>query len=209
MPSLRSPLLHALGLLTLSALLPARLHAFQTVVIDAGHGGSDRGGIPGQHLCEKDLTLDVARRLRENLDAAGFKTVMTRSSDATVPLAERVAVANRQRDALFVSIHFNAALRHSASGIETYYYAPAAGPIAARIHRELVTTLPHEENRGVKQHRYFVLRKTRIPAVLAECGFLTNGSEGARCLKPAHRQCLADAIAAGIKASASPATKRG
>ena len=184
-----------------SLLAANRLFAFSTVVIDAGHGGKDRGGIPGQCISEKDLTLDVARRLRTDLREVGIRTVMTRSRDTFVSLKDRVAIANAQRNAVLISIHFNAAKRDGASGIETYFYQKSAIPLAQKIHARLVRTVSNEENRGVKSHRYYVLRKTRIPAVLAECGFLTNGPEGARCMKAAHRQKLADAIAAAIKSS--------
>lgn len=172
---------------------------FNTVVIDAGHGGKDRGGIPGQRISEKALTLDVARRLRADLREAGLHTVMTRTHDAFVSLQDRVAIANAQRNAVLVSIHFNAATRGGASGIETYYFKSAAAPLAMTIQTRLLKSVSNEDNRGVKPQRYYVLRKTQIPAVLVECGFLTNGSEGARCLQPAHRQRLADAIASAIE----------
>lgn len=175
--------------------------AFRTVVIDPGHGGRDRGGMPGQYLAEKNLTLDVAQRLRSDLRMAGLRTVMTRSGDRYVPLQKRVDIANAQRNAIFISIHFNAAQRRGASGFETYYYKRSALPLAASVQKRLLRSCPGEENRGIKEKRYFVLRKTRIPAVLAECGFLTNGKEGARCSNPAYRQRLADAIAAAIEAS--------
>src|ERR687888_1323115 len=79
-----------------------------TVVIDAGHGGYDRGGIPGQRIAEKDMTLDVALRLRNVLTASGHRVVMTRSTDVFVPLGGRVAIANSYRNAVFICIHFNA-----------------------------------------------------------------------------------------------------
>ena len=185
---------------------PAADCKFSTVVIDAGHGGHDRGGIPGQRACEKDLALDVARRLRDILQQDGIKTVMTRPDDTFIPLPERTAIANAQRDALFMSIHFNSAIRRGADGVETYYYNPGAGRIAARIHEELMRVEPGE-NRGVKRRAYYVLRKTRGPAVLAECGFLTNPAEAALCQKAAHRQEMAQAIAKAIEATRQkPAT---
>ena len=197
----RVPILLPLALLALFISMAANALAFTTIVIDPGHGGKDRGGIPGQRLSEKDLTLDVARRLRTDLREVGIRTVMTRTRDTFVSLQDRVAIANAQRNAIFVSIHFNAAKRYGASGIETYYYQRSALSLASQIQRRLLRTVPGEENRGVKSRRYFVLRKTRIPAVLAECGFLTNGPEGARCMRPAYRQRLADAIASAIRSS--------
>src|SRR5204863_1272613 len=88
-----------------------------TVVIDAGHGGHDRGGIPGQRIAEKDMTLDVAQRLKRVLAASGYRVVMTRDSDVFVSLGGRVAIANSYPDALFVCIHFNSAKRMGAGGI--------------------------------------------------------------------------------------------
>src|SRR4029077_19970411 len=82
-----------------------------TVVIDAGHGGFDRGGIPGQRVSEKDMTLDVARRLKGALVASGYRVVMTRQSHVFVPLGTRTTVANSNRNAIFVSVHFNSATR--------------------------------------------------------------------------------------------------
>ena len=83
----------------------------RTIVLDAGHGGYDRGGVPGQRIAEKDKTLDVALRLRRILQASGYRVIMTRDSDVFVPLPTRVAIANSYRGASFVSIHFNCASR--------------------------------------------------------------------------------------------------
>lgn len=142
---------------------------FSTVVIDAGHGGFDRGGIRQNLLPEKDVALDVAQRLQKSLQKAGLKTVMTRSDDRFVTLDQRVAIANAQRNAIFMCIHFNAALRRSARGVETFYAAPTETRLATRIQRNLAATT-NGDNRGVKRASFHVLRKTRMRAVLAECG---------------------------------------
>ena len=169
-----------------------------TVVIDAGHGGHDRGGIPGQRIAEKDMTLDVALRLRNILSANGYHVVMTRSSDVFVPLGGRVAIANSYRNAVFVCIHFNATGRSGASGIETYFYSRDSLPLASAIHYYVTGGAP-SANRGVRRRGYYVLRKTAIPAVLVECGFLTNPTEAAYAQSAGYRQKLADEIAAGIR----------
>jgi N-acetylmuramoyl-L-alanine amidase len=169
-----------------------------TVVIDAGHGGHDRGGIPGQRIAEKDMTLDVALRLRNVLSANGYHVVMTRNSDVFVPLGGRVAIANSYRNAVFVCIHFNATGRSGASGIETYFYSRDSLPLASAIHYYVTGGAP-SANRGVRRRGYYVLRKTSIPAVLVECGFLTNPTEGAYAQSASYRQKLADEIAAGIR----------
>src|SRR5689334_9266092 len=91
---------------------------FTTVVIDPGHGGIDRGGIPGQRVPEKIMTLDVSRRLKPILERAGYRVIMTRNSDEFISLGTRAAIANAQRDAIFVCVHFNSAQRAGANGIE-------------------------------------------------------------------------------------------
>src|SRR5438552_6709811 len=168
-----------------------------TVVIDAGHGGHDRGGIPGQTIAEKVMTLDVARRLRNVLSASGYRVVMTRDSDVFVPLPTRVAIANSYRNAIFVCIHFNATQRAGAGGIETYFYSRGSLPLASAIHNYVVGGAP-SSNRGVRRRGYYVLRRTNIPAVLVECGFLTNPTEAAYAQTASYREKLAEEIAAGV-----------
>ena len=173
-----------------------------TIVIDAGHGGYDRGGIPGQRVSEKDMTLDVARRLKSVLEANGYRVVMTRDSDVFVPLGTRTAIANSYRNAIFVSVHFNSATRRGASGIETYFYSRDSLALASAIHHYVAGGAP-SENRGVRRRGYFVLRRTNMPAVLVECGFLTNPSEAAYAQNASYRQKLAEAIAAGVRSRGS------
>ena len=169
-----------------------------TVVVDAGHGGHDRGGIPGQRVAEKNMTLDVAQRLRNVLAASGYRVVMTRDSDVFVPLPTRVAIANSYRNAIFVCIHFNATKRAGASGIETYFYSRDSLPLASAVHYYVTGGAP-SGNRGVRRRGYYVLRKTSIPAVLVECGFLTNPTEAAYAQSTSYRQKLAEEIAAGVR----------
>jgi N-acetylmuramoyl-L-alanine amidase len=169
-----------------------------TVVIDAGHGGHDRGGIPGQRIPEKDMTLDVAQRLKKVLAADGYRVVMTRESDVFVPLGTRVAIANSYRRGIFVCVHFNSAKRVGADGIETYFYGRDSLPLASAVHHHVAGGAP-SPNRGVRRRGYYVLRKARVPAVLVECGFLTNPTEAAYISKPSYRQKLAEEIAAGVR----------
>ncbi|MBX7209457.1 MAG: N-acetylmuramoyl-L-alanine amidase [Verrucomicrobiaceae bacterium] len=169
---------------------------FSTVVIDAGHGGRD-GGAVWNGLLERNLTLDVAKRLDAALRARGVRTLMTRRSDTTVELSTRAVIANRCRSAVFVSIHFNACRDRSASGIETHYRSARGKELALSVQRSLdkrVTGI----NRNVSYADYKVLRETRMPAVLVECGFISNKKEARLCASPAHRQKLAEAIATGI-----------
>jgi N-acetylmuramoyl-L-alanine amidase len=169
-----------------------------TVVIDAGHGGYDRGGIPGQRVSEKEMTLDVAQRLKKVLTSNGYHVVMTRDSDVFVPLGTRVAIANSYRNAIFVSVHFNSAKRTGAGGIETYFYGRDSLPLASAIHYYVAGGAP-SANRNVRRRGYYVLRKSSIPAVLVECGFLTNPTEAALAQTASYRQKLAEEIAAGVR----------
>ena len=178
-----------------------------TVVIDAGHGGHDRGGIPGQRIAEKDMTLDVAQRLRNVLAANGYRVVMTRDSDVFVPLATRVAIANSYRNGVFVCVHFNATNRMGAGGIETYFYGRDSLPLASAVHYYVAGGAP-SANRGVRRRGYYVLRKTNVPAVLVECGFLTNPTEGAYAQTVSYRQKLAEEIAAGVRGRNSVGSAR-
>lgn len=175
----------------------------RTVVIDPGHGGFDRGGVPGQRISEKDKCLDVAQRLKRVLLADGYRVIMTRDSDVFIPLGTRVAIANQYRDAVFVSIHFNCASRVAANGIETYYYRGDSASLAASIHRNVLSGAP-SENRGIRRRGFYVLRRTTIPSVLVECGFLTNPTEGRLALTGDYRQTLAEQIARGIKRQPAP-----
>src|SRR5436305_7984092 len=168
------------------------------VVIDAGHGGFDRGGIPGQRIPEKEMTLDVAQRLKTLLAASGYRVIMTRDSDVFVPLPTRVAIANSYGNAIFVCIHFNSAKRMGAGGIETYFYSRDSLPLASAVHYYVTGGAP-SANRGVRRRGYYVLRKTGIPAVLVECGFLTNPTEAAYAQSVSYRQKLAEEIAAGVR----------
>ncbi len=145
------------------------------------------------------MTLDVAQRLKAVLAANGYRVVMTRDSDVFVPLPTRVAIANSYRDAIFVCIHFNSARRMGANGIETYFYSRESLPLASAIHYYVAGGAP-SPNRGVRRRGYYVLRRTTIPAILVECGFLTNPTEAQFAQTISYRQQLAEEIARGIGA---------
>src|SRR5438445_4703567 len=183
---------------TPAAVIPESSRPSTVVVIDAGHGGFDRGGIPGQRVPEKTMTLDVAQRLKAVLTAYGYRVVMTRDSDVFVPLGTRVAIANSYRDAIFVCIHFNAARRGSANGIGTYFYSSQSLPLASAIHYYVAGGAP-SSNRGVRRRGFYVLRRTTIPSVLVECGFLTNATEANYAQSAAYRQKLAEEIGRGVR----------
>ena len=173
---------------------------FTTVVIDAGHGGHDSGAATRggkNRVLEKDLALDVARRLAPKLRAAGLQTVMTRRDDTFIALDERVRISNAQRKSIFVSIHFNDSRRRKVHGVETYHNGRGTPKLAGRIDRALAS-LSGAMDRGVKMANYRVLRKSRGPAVLVECGFLSNKEEANRCATAACRERIATQIAKAI-----------
>ena len=170
---------------------------FTTVVVDAGHGGKDSGTARRSGPPEKMVALDVAQRLERKLRESQLKTVMTRSSDVFIPLDERVSIENSQKNAIFVSIHFNDSRKRGIRGFETYYHSGATSELANRIQAKLMT-IPNSANRGVRTANFRVLRMANYPAVLVECGFLSNRSEGNKARDWEYRELLADRIAEAI-----------
>ena len=189
------------------ALAPSAFAAkkVKTIIIDAGHGGHDLGAHQGR-VFEKHLNFDVSRRLQVILARNGYKTVMTRKRDEFIPLLTRASIANKYRENIFVSIHFNSAWRSSAIGIETFYYSYSGFQLASKVHSAVIRKLK-PENRGVKRARFSVLRNTKCPAILVEGGFLSNTKERQRMLQPWYRQALAESIAAGIGSYDSAAAR--
>lgn len=175
-----------------------RAPRFRQVVLDPGHGGRD-GGSKWHGALEKHLTLDLARRVKAELEKAGVPSVLTRGEDVFVSLEDRAAVANAKEDAIFVSIHFNGHLDNRFKGIETYYHpgSVAGRQLAASIQSALGSRIKTRD-RGIKAIPYKVLRETSGTAVLIECGFISHRWEGQRCASPWYRQLLAEAIAEGI-----------
>jgi N-acetylmuramoyl-L-alanine amidase len=171
--------------------------SFKTVVVDAGHGGKDNGAYRKFGGAEKIATLDVAKRLSRKLRESDFKIVMTRSSDVFIPLEQRVAIENAQKNSIFVSIHFNDSRRRGIRGFETYYHSANSYDLAHRIQSKLMT-IPRSANRGVHSANFRVLRLAKYPAVLVECGFLSNRYEGGEARDSEYREALADRIAEAI-----------
>jgi N-acetylmuramoyl-L-alanine amidase len=170
---------------------------FQTVVVDAGHGGKDSGAVRRYGPPEKMVALDVAKRVDEKLHESRLHTVMTRTTDVFIPLDERVAMENAQPNSVFVSIHFNDSRRRGVHGFETYYHSRAAYDLAIRVQDKLLT-LPNAVNRGVHPANFRVLRKATYPAVLVECGYLSNRGDGNSAWSAGYRNQLADKIAEAI-----------
>jgi len=170
---------------------------FNTVVVDAGHGGKDSGAYRRYGPPEKIVALDVAQRLNRKLRESQLKTVMTRNSDVFIELNDRVAIENAQKNAIFVSIHFNDSRRRGIRGFETYYHSGASSDLANGIQAKLMT-IPNSANGGVHTANFRVLRLASCPAVLVECGYLSNRSEGNKTRDWEYRELLADRIAEAI-----------
>ena len=169
------------------------------VIIDAGHGGHDKGG---SHLTvyEKHLALDTARRLELILEAQGIPVTMVRTRDKFVELDDRARIGNRYRNSLFISIHYNWTSKSSIRGIETYYYHSESYPLAKYVHRGMLAQTG-ASSRFIKKRGFRVVQATtKNPAILVECGFLSNSTERNRCMKGSYRQSLAEGIAKGVLA---------
>lgn len=171
------------------------------ICLDAGHGGKDPGAVNG-NLRESIGTLQVVRQLGTLLQSTRHYLVQfTRTSDTYPSLTERCNISNNFNADAFISVHFNAASNKSASGIETLRY-PVVGArtreLASNIQSSLISTL-NWKDRGVKERSDLtVLKKTKAPAVLVECGFISNDEEASKLFNPDFQFKIADAIARGI-----------
>jgi len=167
------------------------------VILDPGHGGRDRGAVWGG-VRESDLNMRVASRAESYLKSRGYTVIMTRRSDVYVSLSRRSQISNQYSNSIFISIHFNATRYTSVRGAETFYAGTRGKYLAQSIQKELVGKLK-VRNRGVGYRRYTVLRQTTSPAVLVECGFISNASERARCVTSTYQSLAAQAIVAGVE----------
>ena len=190
----------------------------RVVVIDPGHGGQDSGARGKRGVEEKRVVLDIARRLRTHLVAAGVKVYMTRESDRFIELDERARRAGRWGGDAFISIHLNSAGNTTAAGTETYalaaagYSSTAGGlsnlsqpgnrfeganaQLAYQVQKALTVRVASTD-RGVKRSRFLVLKDAPCPAILVECGFVSNRKEEERLLTEEYREALALGLARG------------
>ncbi|NJK47619.1 AMIN domain-containing protein [Candidatus Gracilibacteria bacterium] len=167
------------------------------VVIDPGHGGKDPGAIGIGGLREKDVVLSISQSVTQSLQQQGVRVMMTRNSDYFVSLQGRAAMANRARATVFVSIHANAVGggRSHVNGLEVYYYGNRS--LADAIHRSILQTV-NVRDRGVRRARFYVLRKTSMPAALVETGYVTGVEDNPKLRDAGYQRQMAEAIARGI-----------
>jgi N-acetylmuramoyl-L-alanine amidase len=191
---------------------------FSTVVIDPGHGGEDDGA-SAHGLKEKTITLALAQALAAELNRHGITALLTRSSDVYVSLASRVALAKAVPNAIFISLHCNYSGSATARGVEIYRCSSKSDPsqtlvtvsdtdetidrteaMLGQCLIDAVTGRLHIDGRAAKTANFFVVRNVDYPAMLVECGFLTNTDDAKRLSDSAYREALAEALASGILA---------
>lgn len=178
-----------------------------TIVLDAGHGGWDPGKTGTQGANEKELNLAVAEKLAEYLELGGAEVILTRSSDDALgkgkggDMAERKRIANESGGALLISIHQNAFPSAQARGAQVFYHKSSEkGRLLAECVQESLRERVDGSNRrkAKENEAYYILRTTEIPAVLVECGFLSNGEEERLLNDEGYQEKLAWAIYCGV-----------
>ncbi|MCM3745327.1 N-acetylmuramoyl-L-alanine amidase [Sporosarcina luteola] len=174
-----------------------------TIILDAGHGPLTPGKrSPDGKLLEFHFNVELAERIRHYLLLEGVDVFYSHENSRDVPLTERAAIANKLDADAFVSLHANAFGNgwNETQGIETYMYPQASkrtAALAEQVHRSLIAACGRKD-RGVKTANFSVLRETRMPAALVECGFMTNREEAGLLLSSAYRVQCARAIGFGI-----------
>lgn len=168
----------------------------KTIVIDAGHGGTDYGAIRNG-INEKDINLDVAKQVENILRRKGFKVGMTRTDDIYVSLDDRCKISESMNPSIFVSIHVNSCVGTEPKGIETHYYHENSIELANAIHSKMIKAI-NSPNRGLFRSKFYVINHTTVPAVLLEIGFISNDAERAELITQKRKLATAQAIAEGI-----------
>ena len=178
------------------------------VIIDAGHGGEDGGAIGVNGVYEKDLNLSIALELEQMLSSAGITTRLTRDSDILLydtssdykghkkaqDAAARVAIGNEYENAVFISIHMNSFTESKYSGLQVYYSesSPLSATLAEYVQSTVIRELQSQNTRKIKPSNksIYVLDKSKHPAILIECGFISNPTECDALCTPAYRRRL-------------------
>jgi N-acetylmuramoyl-L-alanine amidase len=168
------------------------------VIVDPGHGGPDPGAVGIGGIQEKEIVLDISKQVAQLLQKQGVRAILTRENDIDLDLQPRVDMAEQVNATLFVSIHANSIdmSRPDVSGLETYYFS-SGEQLARTIHRSVLETTGISDRR-VRQARFFVLRKTSMPSVLVEVGFVTGRDDATKLSTPSYRSQMAASIARGI-----------
>ncbi len=177
---------------------PAKLEDIK-IVLDPGHGGRYPGAVGPTGLTEKEVNLNIAQRTARLCEQEGAGVMLTRTEDKTTSLNQRVTIANNFSADIFVSIHSNGFSDSRANGIETYHYPSSSlgRTLAISIQKSKINKLGLRD-RGVKTAYFYVLRETKMPAVLSEIGFITNPVEEKLLKQDSFRQIAAESLLEGI-----------
>ena len=182
-------------------------HKKRTVVVDAGQGGPDGGKTGVNGKLEKELNLIIAEKVKKLLEEEGIAVIMTREEDGWLAetrigdLKERVRIMNESKADLAVSIHQNSYHEESVFGAQVFYYTTSGeGKAAAEIlQNELLEIDPENKKREKANNTYYILKKTEVPTVIVECGFLSNHKEAEKLSDEAYQGKIAEAVVKGIK----------
>lgn len=175
------------------------------VILDPGHGGTDPGKVGINEAMEKDINLAVAERVREKLSNRGIRVVMTREDDVSEgsklqDMKKRVEKINQLKPDLVVSIHQNSYTKESVRGAQVFYFAKSeVGKSAAEIMQEELRLMDPENQRDVKANQdFYLLKKTEVPTIIVECGFLSNSDEAQKLVTEEYQEKIAESICIGI-----------
>lgn len=198
-PPVAQPVAQISRVATPAMMTPAVPQGQFVVVLDPGHGGRDSGAVGIGGLQEKQVVTAITQQVAAILGSQGVSVVLTRQGDQTVDLQPRVDMAERANATVFVSIHANAISmdRPEVNGFETYYHSAIGERLARVLHNRVMGTLAMND-RGVRQANFYVIRRTSMPAVLVETGFVTGAVDAPRLRDPNWQAQMAQAIAAGI-----------
>ena len=183
-----------------------------TVVLDAGHGSSDSGKVGINGVLEKDINLSISKETKKHLEKKGIRVVMTRDKDESLAEGEkgnrkvqdmkaRVKRINDTKPDLAVSIHQNSYHEESIHGAQVFYYEHSeSGEKDARILQEALLAVDPDNTRQVKANTtYYLLKRTEVPILIVECGFLSNQEEAEKLASEDYQKEIAKAIANGIE----------
>ena len=175
------------------------------IVVDPGHGGEDPGKVGINDVLEKDLNLQIAKKVKKLLEEAGIKIVMTRTNDK-VPdakkedLNQRVQLINETKPTLALCIHQNSYPDEKIKGAQVFYHTitPEAEDVATIVQEQLRTVDPTNTRQIKENDTYFMLKNCQVPTIIVECGFLTNPEEAAKLTQEEYQDQIAQAICDGV-----------
>ncbi len=182
-----------------------------TVVLDAGHGGGDPGKVGVKDVVEKEINLEIAKKVEKILKKAKIKVVMTREEDAMLAgegstgtkaadMKERVRIINEEAPQLAVSIHQNSYQDAVVHGAQVFYYSESSdGEKAAKIMQNALLAVDEDNTREAKANNtYYLLKRTEVPTIIVECGFLSNPEDANNLCNEEYQDKISEAICKGI-----------